>query len=143
MLHADAERLIKFAGNVQCRIGILYIIVRQLFTIQLLSGCERERLLHGACEELRLLVRIFAVTQLLLQVILQEKLLRKSCLCTHICRNRHIIFCGMCICLGRKLKTSLTGSVAASLDFRKNGLVISRIADDRDRLPVLGSAAEH
>ena len=143
VLHADAERLIKFAGDVQCRIGILYIIVRQLLTIQLFSGCERERLLNGACEELRLLVRVFAVTQLLLQVILQEKFLRKACLCTHICRNRHVIFCCMCICLGRKFQTGLTGSVAASLDFRKNSLIISRIANDRDRLPVLGRAAEH
>ena len=143
MLHADAERLIKFAGNVQCRIGILYIIVRQFLTIQLLSGCERERLLHGACEELRLLVRIFTITKLLLQVIFQEKLFRKSCLCTHICGNRHVIFCGVCICLGRKFQTGLTGSVAASLDFRKNSLIISRIANDCNRLPVLGSAAEH
>ena len=143
VLHADAERLIKFAGNVQYRIGILYIVVRQLFTIQLLSGCERERLLNGACEELRLLVRVFAVTQFLLQVILQEKFLRKACLRTHICGNCHIVLCSMGISLGRKLKTSLTGSVAASLDFRKNGPVISRVADNRDRLPVLGSAAEH
>lgn len=35
---------------------------------------RRERLLHGACEELRLLVRIFTITKLLLQVIFQEKL---------------------------------------------------------------------
>ena len=143
VLHADTERLIKFAGDVQCRIGILYIVVRQLFTIQLLCGCERERLLHGVCEELRLLVRVFTVTQLLLQVIFQEKLFRKSCLCTHICRNRHVIFCGMGISLGRKFQTGLTGSVAASLDFRKNSLIISRIANDCNRLPVLGRAAKH
>ena len=143
MLYAYTERLIEFAGDVQCSIGILYIVVRQFFTIELFGSCEREWLFHCACEELGLLVRVFAVTEFLLQVVLEEKFLRKACLCTHICGNRHIVFCGVRICLGRKFQTGLTGGVAVGLDFRENRLIVSRVADYGYRFPVLGSAAEH
>ena len=88
-------------------------------------------------------MRVLTIAKFLLHVILEEQLLRKTCLCTHICRNSHIILCSMSIGLGRKFKTSLTGSISVSLDLRENGLIISRIADNGHRLPVLGSAAQH
>ena len=61
-------------------------------------------------------MRVLTITEALLEVILKEKLLIKTCSLAHIGRDHHIIFGSVSICLCRKLKTGLLCSVAELTD---------------------------
>ena len=115
MLNAHAERLVEFTGNVQCRIGILYIVVRQLLAAELLSCGEGERLHLCAAVELGLLVRVLTVAEALLEVVLQEEFLIQAGLGAHIGGNGHIVLGSVGIGLGGKGKPCLAGRVAGGL----------------------------
>ena len=143
MLESQTERLLEVAQHVQSRVRILYVIVRQLLSLDLPGEGQGERLgLEGGIEG-RLLMRILAVAQALLEIELQEEFLRKACFRTHVGGDAAVILRRMGIGLGGKLQPGGIRSPALGAKFGKHGVVIGRIAYDGDILPVLGGAAHH
>ena len=144
MLESHAERLAgKIADDVQRRIRILYIVVRHLLALDLPREGQRIRLRLLRRIEIRLLVRVLAIAQGLLQVVFQEKFLRQAGLGAHITRNHRIVLGRMRVSLGRERQARLRRRVAARTDLVENLFVIGRIAHHGNVAPVLGSAAQH
>ena len=144
VLEGNAERLVlKVAEHVKGSVCILYIIVRQLFTLNLL--CKSQRVGSGlkGCIEISALMRVLAVTEALLKVILKEQLLVKTGSLTHISCDACIVFCSVSICLCRQFKTGFVRCLAVGLELVEHGTVIGRIANDGNVFPVLGSTADH
>ena len=63
VLESHAERFVELAHDVQCGIGVLNIVIRQLLAVELLGMCQRKRNLLGRTVELGCLVRVLAVAE--------------------------------------------------------------------------------
>ena len=86
---------------------------------------------------------VFAIAKELLEVIFEEKFLVQTGLGAHISGDAGIVFSGMGVSLGREFETGPVGSLSGCAEFGKHGVVVGRVADDGDVLPVLGRAAHH
>ena len=84
MLEGHAERLGEVAHHVEGRVGILDIVVGEFLALYLTGKGKGVRRLLGCSIELCLLVRVLAVAERLLEVVLQEKFLVESGLLAHI-----------------------------------------------------------
>ena len=143
MLEADAEGLGELADDVQGGIGILDVIVRQFFAVQLTGRGQGIGHGDGTAEELGVLMRVLAIPQGLFLVEGQEELLRQAGLGTHIGRDGHIVFGRVGIGLGGKGQAGFAGGVAGRFNFLKHSGIVGRIHDHGHALPVLGGAAQH
>ena len=138
MLEADAERRVaKLTNNIERRIGVLDIIVRQFLSVQLFCRSERERNGFLRSVEFRVLMRVLAVTQALFEIVFEEQFLIQTGCFAHIRRDTHVVFGGVRISLSAQLQTRLFLGVTFRLNLRKNTVIIARIANDRHVIPVL------
>ena len=143
VLEGHAEGLLEVAEHVQGRVGILDIVVGEFLALDLggEGQGERSRLQGGV--EVRALVRVLAVTERLLEVVLEEQLLVQAGLLAHVSGDAGVIFGRMGISLGGELQTRLLAGLAILTEFGEDGVVVGGIADDGDVAPVLGGAADH
>ena len=144
MLEADAERRVaKLANNIERRIGVLDIIVRQFLSVQLFCRSERERNGFLRSVEFRVLMRVLAVTQALFEIVFEEQFLIQAGSFAHICCDTHVVFGSMGISLGAQLQTRLLLRVAFRLNLTQDAVIIAWIANDRHVIPVLRCRAQH
>ena len=143
MLEGHAERLLEVAKHVQCRVCVLDIVVGEFLSLNLLGECQRERSGLESGIEPGALVRVLAVAQTLLEIVLQEEFLVQAGLCAHIGGDAGIILGCVRVGLGRQLQASLVRGLAIRAKLRQHGIIIRRITDDSHILPVLSGAAHH
>ncbi len=143
MLEAHAERLVKFADNLESGVGILDIVVRQFLALDLTCSSHGIGILFACAVELRGLVGILSVAESLHLVEVEEEFFRKTGLTAHIFRDVAVVKCGMGISLCRETETCFGESVAVGRDFLNHGGVVIRVAYHGDALAVLSCGAEH
>ena len=124
MLEAHCERSVELPGYAECGVGILYVVVGEFLSVELLSRGEGEWNLFFTAVERCALMRVLTVAEALLEVIFKEKLLIQTGLRTHVCSDAHIIFCRMCICLCGKLEAGLPACVAVAADLSQYPAVV-------------------
>ena len=144
MFEAYTERrLTKLPHNIQRRIGVLYVVIRQLFSMELASRSQRKWYMFRCGIELGILMRVFTVAQALFEIVFQKQFLIQSCCFTHVRSDAHIIFCCMGISLGAQFKPGLLLGVSFRLYFTQYTGVVIRITYHRYVIPVLGCRAKH
>ena len=130
MLEAHAERLVELPDNVQGRIRILYVVVRQLFASQLLGIGKGEWNLLGRSIEFCVLMRVLAIAQALPEIEFQEELLIETGLFPHPAGNHHIVLGGVGIGFCRELQTGVAAGVTTGFQFAQHHGIILGIDHD-------------
>ncbi len=143
MLEGHAERLLEVTQDVQGRIGILDVVVGEFLALDLLREGQGEGSRFEGGIEVRALVRVLAVAERLLDVVLQEELLRQTGLGTHVGGDAGVVLGRMGIGLGGEFQAGFRAGAAVLAEFGQDGVIVGRIAHDGDVAPVLGSAADH
>ena len=144
VLQAHAERHIaKLPHDIQRSVRILYIIITQLLTVQLLCRRQRERHRLRSRIELRMLVRVLTIAEPLLKVELKEEFLVQPRLLPHVGRDTAVVLRRVGVCLCRQAQTRLLGGVARGAHLAEDGVVIRRIAHNGYIIPVLRRRPQH
>ncbi len=101
MLEGHAEGLFKVTQYIEGGVGVLDVVVREFLALNLGGEGQGERDGFQRSVELGALVRVLAVAEALLKVVLQEELLVETGLGTHVSSDAGIVFGRMGIGLGR------------------------------------------
>ena len=88
-------------------------------------------------------MRVFAVAEALLEVVLEEKFLVQTCSLAHVSSNHHIVLSSVGISLCRELQTGFLRGVSVLSDFIDDQAIVVRVADNCHGAPVLGCTTEH
>ena len=143
MLEGHAEGFVEIPKHVQGSIGILDVVVGQFLALDLGCKSKRERSRLESRIEVRALVRVLAVAETLLDVELEEKLLRKTGLLAHVSGDAGIVFSCVRICLCREFQARFRRGAPLLAKLVENGAVVVRVAHDGDVAPVLRRTAHH
>ena len=143
VLETHSERLAELTHDVERSVSILDVVVRHLLAVELLSCSQRVGHLICRSVELCRLVGVLAIAQRLNEVERREELLVQLRLLTHICRDAHIVLCGVGISLCRELEACLEGCVATLLNLSDDASVVRRVAHNGYIAVVLSRRAQH
>ena len=144
MLHGHHRRTIELAQNLQSRIGILYIIVRQLLTMQLFGPSHGKALLLAGIES-GILMRVLAITQRLLLGKGKRQILRifLTSFFSQVSGDVGIVSSRMTEHLSSQTTAGFQRGVAVGFQLVQHGLVVSVIDHHGHKSVVLGRTAQH
>ena len=148
MLDDHAGRVRKLPYALERRVGIHDVVIREFLALQLPRAAHRDAACAGVCVKCRLLVRIFAVTQVHALAKRQVEVIAGR-LCAflypgQVSGDRGIVLCRMGKCLGGQALTKIRARMAGvGGELRQECGIIRRIHDHSDRGVVLGRRAQH
>ncbi len=143
MLQTHAERLVELAHNVERRVGILDVVVRQLLAVELAGEGERVVRLAALTVELGRLVGVLAVAQRLHEVEFEEELLIEPRLRTHVGRDHGVVLRRVGIGLGREAQARFALGGAVRTQLGHDARIVRGVAHHRDVGPVFRRTAQH
>ena len=144
VLARDDRRLIELAQEVERAVGVVDVVIRKLFAVELLRARERRRGRYRLAVERRALVRILAVAHLLRLVIGERDVLGEidAEKLLHIARYQRVVSRGMTVDLVAERQTELL-VVRAVLYPVEHVVVVGRLAHDEHVFIVFCGAPEH
>ena len=144
VLHGHHRRAVEFAQDLQCGICILYIVVRQFFTMQLLSPCHGKALLLAGIES-SFLMRVLTIAQRLLLGEGKRQVFRLflTHLLGQIGGDISVVSGSVAENLGSQTTARFQCSVAVSLEFFQHGGIVGIVDHYRHESMVLGRTAQH
>ena len=152
VLQNNHGRLVELASERPARIGIKDVVVGKLLAVELLGIHEAMRVGIGQAVECSALMRVFAITQVLLLLemkvdnvgsLLAEIGLAVELL-VHPSGNRAVVGIRSFEHLQRELRTRLArGGAVVGAHFLKNGIVSGGLGDHGNAFEILRGAAQH